>query len=81
MQLYSSVFEVTSQDVVYLASPYTFDPSIVQMFLAFYNGAELLITPQGTKLIPKELCKKLFDQHHVTILQVCHFCCAWQFIR
>lgn len=64
------MFEVTSQDVVYLASPYTFDPSIVQMFIAFYNGAELLITPQTTKLIPERLCQKL-NQHRVTILQVC----------
>ena len=65
------MFEVTSQDVVYLASPYTFDPSIVQMFLAFHNSAELLITPQSTKLIPETLCQKLINQHHVTILQVC----------
>ena len=70
------MFEVTSQDIVYLASPYTFDPSIVQMFLAFYNGAELLITAQATKLIPETLCHKLFDQHKVTILQVCAFCYA-----
>ena len=64
------MFDVSSSDVVYLASPYTFDPSIVQMFLSFSNGAQLLITPQTTKLIPEKLCKKLVDQHHVTILQV-----------
>ena len=68
---FSSIFEVNSRDVVYLASPYTFDPFIVQMFLAFHNGAELLITTQATKLIPERLCRKLVDQHKITILQVC----------
>lgn len=61
---------MTSNDVVYLASPYTFDPSIVQMFLAFNNGAELLITSEKKRLIPETLCQELFDRHQVTVFQV-----------
>ena len=69
---FSSIFEVTFEDVVLLASPYTFDPFIVQMFLAFHNGATLLIVPDAVKLIPRLLCHKLFDKHRATILQVCY---------
>ncbi|XP_028400135.1 beta-alanine-activating enzyme-like isoform X2 [Dendronephthya gigantea] len=39
------------------------------MFLAFNNGAELLITSEEKKLIPEILCQTLFDRHRVTVFQ------------
>lgn len=57
-------------DVVFLASPSTFDPSIVQMFIAFAAGARLVIVPDTMKMVPSKLCQILFDEEKVTILQV-----------
>ena len=57
-------------DVVFLASPYTFDPFIVQMFITFAAGARLVIVPERVKMVPSELCKVLFDEERVTLLQV-----------
>ena len=64
------MFQLISDDVVYLASPYTFDPSIVQMFMAFAAGARLVIVPGQVKMAPSKLCEILFDEERVTILQV-----------
>ena len=65
-----SIFQVTSDDVVFLTSPYTFDPFIVQMFIAFAAGARLLIVPDSVKIVPSKLCHILVDEERVTILQV-----------
>ena len=64
------IFRTTSDDVVFLASPYTFDPFIVQMFLAFAAGARIAIVPDSIKGMPSKLCHILFDEERVTILQV-----------
>ena len=64
------IFQITSDDVVFLASPYTFDPFIVQMFLAFAAGASIVIVPDSIKVMPSKLCHILFDEEKVTILQV-----------
>jgi len=64
-----AVFQVMPNDVVFLASPYTFDPFIVQMFIAFAAGARLVIVPDSVKMVPSKLCAILFDEERVTILQ------------
>lgn len=64
------LFQITSDDVVFLASPYTFDPFIVQMFVAFAAGARIVLVPDSVKVMPSKLCHILFDQERVTILQV-----------
>ena len=61
---------MTPDDVVFLASPYTFDPFIVQMFLAFSTGTRLVIVPDIVKMMPSKLVHILFDEERVTILQV-----------
>ena len=61
---------MTSDDVMFLTSPYTFDPFIVQMFTAFAAGARLVIVPDNVKMVPSKLCSILFDEERVTILQV-----------
>ena len=41
-----SEFDVTPDDVILLSSPPTFDPHIIDMFLAVVSGATLLIRPR-----------------------------------
>ena len=64
------IFQLVPDDVVFLASPYTFDPFIVQMFIAFAAGARLVIVPDSVKMIPSKLCQILFEEERVTFLQV-----------
>ncbi|XP_077440315.1 beta-alanine-activating enzyme [Vanacampus margaritifer] len=64
------LFEVSSTDVVFMASPLTFDPSVVDIFLALSSGAQLLVVPAVLKKIPKRLCQLLFGRHKTSIMQV-----------
>uniref|UniRef100_A0A8C7B5B2 Aminoadipate-semialdehyde dehydrogenase n=1 Tax=Neovison vison TaxID=452646 RepID=A0A8C7B5B2_NEOVI len=63
------LFEVTQEDVLFLASPLTFDPSVVEIFVALSSGACLLIVPTSVKVLPSKLAAVLFSHHRVTILQ------------
>ncbi|NWJ07217.1 ACSF4 enzyme, partial [Crypturellus undulatus] len=64
-----SILQITQDDKLFLASPLTFDPSVVEMFLALSSGASLLIVPNAIKMMPVELSAALFHQHRVTVLQ------------
>ncbi|XP_055779011.1 beta-alanine-activating enzyme isoform X1 [Salvelinus fontinalis] len=65
-----SLFQMTPDDVVFLASPLTFDPSVVEIFLALSSGARLLIVPTVIKRMPNRLADVLFKKHKTTVLQV-----------
>uniref|UniRef100_A0A1A7X904 Aminoadipate-semialdehyde dehydrogenase n=2 Tax=Iconisemion striatum TaxID=60296 RepID=A0A1A7X904_9TELE len=65
-----SLFQINADDVVFLASPLTFDPSVVDIFLALSSGAQLLIVPTVMKKIPNRLARLLFKDHRTTVLQV-----------
>ncbi|XP_078073542.1 beta-alanine-activating enzyme [Mustelus asterias] len=65
-----SIFKVTPDDVIFMASPLTFDPSVVEMFVALSSGAMLLIVPPVIKMMPKRLAKVLFQHHKVSVMQV-----------
>uniref|UniRef100_UPI0037E8EB12 beta-alanine-activating enzyme n=1 Tax=Semicossyphus pulcher TaxID=241346 RepID=UPI0037E8EB12 len=65
-----SLFQMSVDDVVFLASPLTFDPSVVDMFLALSLGAQLLIVPSVMKKRPRRLAQLLFRDHKTTVLQV-----------
>ncbi|XP_068599593.1 beta-alanine-activating enzyme [Brachionichthys hirsutus] len=65
-----SLFQMRADDVVFLASPLTFDPSVVDMFLALSSGAQLLIIPAVIKKKPRQLAHVLFKAHKTTVLQV-----------
>ncbi|KAF7667690.1 hypothetical protein LDENG_00052830 [Lucifuga dentata] len=65
-----SLFQMNADDVVFLASPLTFDPSVVEIFLALSSGAQLLIVPAVIKKMPKRLAQLLFKNHKTTVLQV-----------
>lgn len=60
---------MTANDLVFLASPLTFDPSVVDLFLALSSGAQLLIIPSVIKKMPKRLAQLLFKDHKTTVLQ------------
>lgn len=66
----SSLFQMQADDVVLLASPLTFDPSVVDLFLALSSGAQVLIIPSVIKKMPRRLARLLFDDHKSTVLQV-----------
>ncbi|XP_038563233.1 beta-alanine-activating enzyme [Micropterus salmoides] len=65
-----SSFQMSADDVVFLASPLTFDPSVVDIFLALSSGAQLLIIPSVIKKMPSRLARLLFKDHKTTVLQV-----------
>ncbi|XP_041646603.1 beta-alanine-activating enzyme [Cheilinus undulatus] len=65
-----SLFQMSSGDVVLLASPLTFDPSVVDLFLALSSGAQLLIVPAVMKKMPRRLAQLLFTRHKTTVMQV-----------
>ncbi|KAJ4943167.1 hypothetical protein JOQ06_005672 [Pogonophryne albipinna] len=65
-----SLFQMSADDVVLLASPLTFDPSVVDIFLALSSGAQLLIIPSVIKKMPSRLARLLFKDHKTTVLQV-----------
>ncbi|XP_018525737.1 LOW QUALITY PROTEIN: beta-alanine-activating enzyme [Lates calcarifer] len=65
-----SLFQMSADDVVFLASPLTFDPSVVDIFLALSSGAQLLIIPSVIKKVPNRLAQVLFKNHKTTVLQV-----------
>ncbi|XP_064005393.1 beta-alanine-activating enzyme isoform X4 [Pogoniulus pusillus] len=69
IQHLQSLFEVTPEDVLFLASPLTFDPSVVELFIALASGASILIVPNTIKMMPVKLSAALFHHHHVTVLQ------------
>lgn len=64
------MFQMTADDVVFLASPLTFDPSVVDMFLALSSGARLLVVPSMFKKTPRRLARLLFQRHKTTVMQV-----------
>ncbi|KAM4854218.1 beta-alanine-activating enzyme isoform 2-T2 [Thomomys bottae] len=69
VQHFRILFDITQEDVLFLASPLTFDPSIVEIFLALSSGASLLIVPTSVKVLPSKLAAVLFSHHKVTVLQ------------
>ncbi|NWX45686.1 ACSF4 enzyme, partial [Steatornis caripensis] len=69
IQHLKSIFEITQDDMLFLASPLTFDPSVVELFVALTSGASILIVPNTIKMMPVELSAALFHRHHVTVLQ------------
>lgn len=63
------IFNIADHDLIFLSSPLTFDPSIVDIFLALGSGACLLIVPHVVKMKPKSLLRMLYCRHKVTYLQ------------
>ncbi|XP_049742191.1 beta-alanine-activating enzyme isoform X4 [Elephas maximus indicus] len=69
IQHFRMLFEITQEDVLFLASPLTFDPSVVEIFVALSSGASLLVVPTSVRVLPSKLAAVLFSHHRVTVLQ------------
>ncbi|XP_063314106.1 beta-alanine-activating enzyme isoform X1 [Pelobates fuscus] len=65
-----SIFNILPSDLLFLASSLTFDPSVVELFLALSSGACILVVPDAIRMISTKLCDVLFNQHRVTVLQL-----------
>ncbi|XP_070804842.1 beta-alanine-activating enzyme [Pituophis catenifer annectens] len=66
---FRELFKITPDDVVFMASPLTFDPSVIDLFITLASGACLLILPTVIKMMPQQLSRALFQKHRVTVLQ------------
>ncbi|KAF4526249.1 hypothetical protein B566_EDAN001934 [Ephemera danica] len=62
-------FEVSSADIVMQSAPATFDPSVVELFLAISSGATLLMVPHSVKQSPTLLAKALLTNPTPTVIQ------------
>ncbi|KAG8238500.1 hypothetical protein J437_LFUL017798 [Ladona fulva] len=47
-----SIFLITAEDTIFLSSPLTFDPSIVEIFVTLSSGASLLTAPHHIRAGP-----------------------------
>ncbi|CAL4064645.1 unnamed protein product [Meganyctiphanes norvegica] len=54
-----NLFNVNQTDAIFCASPLTFDPSIVDLFLAFSTGAQVVLVPSDVLRKPDYLLKVL----------------------
>ncbi|KFO37382.1 Acyl-CoA synthetase family member 4 [Fukomys damarensis] len=70
VQHFQELFDITPEDVLFMAAPLTFDPSVVEIFVALSSGASLLIVPTSVKILPSKLAPVLFTHHRVTVLQL-----------
>ncbi|XP_018798940.1 PREDICTED: acyl-CoA synthetase family member 4 homolog isoform X1 [Bactrocera latifrons] len=58
--------KLSENDVIYLCAPPTFDPFVVDFFLALISGASLLICPADLRLNPKKKINILWPKHRGT---------------
>jgi acyl-CoA synthetase len=69
MNIWRSIFDVTSNDCLFRSTPLTFDPSLIDIFLAIHCGACLCILSKEIRQNPI-LISSIFDKSHSTIAQV-----------
>ncbi|WKX93676.1 hypothetical protein Q1695_011160 [Nippostrongylus brasiliensis] len=61
-------FAITSNDTILFSTSLSFDPSIVEMFLAFTCGARLLLVPDSARSQPYILAR-IIKEHTPTFVQ------------
>lgn len=59
---------IQSSDTIFASSPFTFDPSVVDLFLAISSGAKLLMVKPALKAIPLRLAR-IIHQKNVSVMQ------------
>ncbi|XP_071786439.1 beta-alanine-activating enzyme-like [Asterias amurensis] len=64
----SNTLGISEDDIIFMASPLTFDPSIVEMFMALSKGATLVMVPDVIKVVPRRLLEVL-TRNRVSVLQ------------
>jgi acyl-CoA synthetase len=63
-----AIFNLNVFDIVYQASPLTFDPSLIEIFSSLYAQSTLLILPQIFKIMSKKLVSVL-QNYKVSFMQ------------
>ncbi|XP_077518824.1 aminoadipate-semialdehyde dehydrogenase isoform X1 [Amblyomma americanum] len=63
-----SIFNISEEDIIFQAAPLTFDPSVIEIFLALTSGAQLVLTSEAVKQIPRAVTQLLVD-NLVTVIQ------------
>jgi acyl-CoA synthetase len=66
--IFRKIFNIHQTDVIFTASPFTFDPSIVDLFLTFSTGARMVLVKPSIKAIPSKLAE-IIRKEGVTFLQ------------
>ncbi|KAH8395628.1 hypothetical protein KR222_004091, partial [Zaprionus bogoriensis] len=70
----SQKLNISMADIIYLGTPCTFDPSVVELFLALQNGAAVLISHYTMRESPKRVLNALFPSNvatsGITVLQM-----------
>ncbi|CAC5424854.1 AASDH [Mytilus coruscus] len=61
-------FRISEEDVVFLSSPFAFDPSIVDIFVTLSSGSCLLMTSDAMKAVPNRFLW-LLTKYHVCVMQ------------
>ncbi|XP_055712836.1 beta-alanine-activating enzyme-like isoform X1 [Phlebotomus papatasi] len=65
---------IKENDVIYSTSPATFDPFVVDLFLAFTNSATIIFTTDRLRIAPsRKFAKVIFSKHNkgsVTFIQM-----------
>lgn len=67
------ILQPQKSDLILQASPLTFDPSIVELFLTLSVGACLLCVPHSVKLDRQTFSEVLCSRNRVTFIQVHNF--------
>ncbi|XP_037031308.1 beta-alanine-activating enzyme isoform X2 [Bradysia coprophila] len=65
----SNHYKITPSDVIYISSPPTFDPFVVDLCLGLFNGATILMVSNEIRLSTKLLLSSI-DMTGVTIMQI-----------
>lgn len=65
----SNRFGFGPDDIIIQKTPLSFDPSVWELFLPFFSGAQLVIAPQGAHIDP-ELLIDLIMKFNATTIQV-----------
>ena len=68
IQDFNAAFQLNKNDVVFLSSPLTFDPSIIDIFLSLVSGAQLLVVKTSEKIKP-DLYSTLLIENRVSVIQ------------
>lgn len=73
MEFLRKLYDITEKDVIFVTSPPTFDPFMVDICLALHYGASLIMTANSLRCDSQKLLKILFpeDKHsEVTVMQL-----------
>ncbi|RCN34023.1 hypothetical protein ANCCAN_20139 [Ancylostoma caninum] len=62
-------FSVISTDVILCSTSFSFDPSIVELFLSFTSGAQLLLVPDRVRSQP-HLLASILKRYKPTVVQL-----------